>query len=121
MICNFLNSISLNKTAVINLFLCLTELFHRQSKSDSNVLNVDAVKGTAPFNMSSHFGFPVVLPKFFVAPRVVFNSESQNFPLLSYIAYRLILPNLISASLIRRGRLLLLPRWSLSWPSVLKH
>lgn len=34
---------------------------------DSNVLYVDAVKGTARFNIFSHFGFPVVLPKFVVA------------------------------------------------------
>lgn len=51
----------------------------------------------------------------------VFNSESQKFSLISCIACRLILPNLICASVIRLCRLLLLPRWSLSWLSVLKH
>lgn len=51
----------------------------------------------------------------------VFNSESQKFPLISCIACRLILPNLICASVIRLCRLLLLPRCSLFWLSVLKH
>lgn len=59
---------------------------------------MDAVKGAVPLNVSSHFGFHVVLPKFVVTPQAVFNSESQIFLFLSYIAYRLILPNLIAAS-----------------------
>lgn len=69
---------------------------------------------------------PVILAFLLFFPNLLWLTEmrlilkAKVFLYLVMFFNRLILPNLISASVMRHGRLLLSPRWSLSWLTVLK-
>lgn len=79
------NSLSLNKNALLNLFLCLAKLFHRQRKSDyQQCAQCGCRQRSCTFSISS------CLPA-----STLYRKAKRTAPLTSLVGFLLYFPNLL--------------------------